>query len=63
MVDPIFQENHILNRNFTVDEVNEIVIKCKNGTSTGIDCICYEILKCRGNKGADSPVPVMSRLW
>lgn len=45
MRDPLYEENVNLNRNFTVDEVKSVVMKCKNGKSSGIDSIPYEVLK------------------
>ena len=45
MKDPLYFENANLNRNFTLDEVKRVIMKCKNGKSSGVDRIPYEILK------------------
>jgi hypothetical protein len=45
MRDPLWEENPHLNRNFTMEEVTEAVLKCKNGKATGVDKIPNEVLK------------------
>ncbi len=45
MSDPLYQDNHELNRNITLKEVENIVDKSKNNKATGIDLIPNEVLR------------------
>jgi len=43
--DPLYEPNHELNTNITVDESTCILKKAKRGSACGIDDIPYDVLK------------------
>ena len=45
MTNPLYEETGNLNINFSYEEVQYVVLKAKNGKSTGMDGIPYEVLK------------------
>ncbi len=45
MLDPLYDQNSTLNRNFTIEEISNAINKTKNNKSTGTDKIPYEALK------------------
>ncbi len=45
MLDPLYNENYILNKNFTLLEISKLINKLKNKKAVGIDKIPNEILK------------------
>ena len=45
MLDPLREHNPDLNRPIEINEIKRVVIKSKNGKSTGIDDIPDEVLK------------------
>ena len=45
MNNPLFNSNNTLNRNFTIQEISNIVSKSKNKKAAGIDGIPYEVYK------------------
>ena len=57
MTNPLYEENALLNRNFTFEEVKKVILKCKNGKSSGIDQIPYEVLK------YDAVITVLTNLY
>ena len=57
MLDPLREHNPDLNRPIEINEVKRVVIKSKNGKSTGIDDIPYEVLK------FDCVIEVIQRLF
>ena len=57
MFDPLREHNPDLNRPTEINEVKRVVIKSKNGKSTFIDDIPYEVLK------FDCVIEVIHRLY
>ena len=45
MTNPLYEETGNLNINFSYEEVQYVVLKAKNGKSTGMDGIPYKVLK------------------
>jgi len=45
--DPLYTNDKEFNRDITVQEVEHVIMKCKNGKSAGEDNIPYEVLKCK----------------
>ena len=45
MLDPLYKSCHDLNQNISTREVEKIIMNAKNGKSSGIDNIPYEVLK------------------
>ena len=45
MLDPLYESNGELNYNVSLEEIDRIIMNSKNGKSTGIDKIPYEVLK------------------
>ena len=44
MLDPLYESNSELNHNISLEEIKHIIMKTKNGKSTGINNIPYEVL-------------------
>ena len=57
MLDPLREHNPDLNRPIEINEVKSVVIKSKNGKSSGFDDIPYEMLK------FDCVIEVIHRLF
>ncbi len=45
MLDPLYPENELINRNFTITEITKVVSKLKNKKAVGFDRIPNELLK------------------
>ena len=50
MNDPLYVPNNFLNKNFSTDEINQVIDKLKNRKAPGIDNIPNEVLKCTAIK-------------
>ena len=50
MNDPLYMPNSFLNKNFSTDEIDQVIDKLKNRKAPGIDNIPNEILKCAAIK-------------
>lgn len=57
MLDPLREHNPYLNRPIELDEVKNVIMKSKNGKSSGVDEIPYEVLK------YDCVIEVIHRLF
>ena len=57
MLDPLYESNHDLNQNISTQEIEKIIMNAKNGKSSGIDNIPYEVLK------FPSVIPVLRSLF
>ena len=45
MLDPLYESNSDLNQNISLQEIQKIIMNAKNGKSSGIDNIPYDVLK------------------
>ena len=45
MLDPLYESNGELNYNVSLEEIDRIIMNSKNGKSTGVDKIPYEVPK------------------
>ena len=51
-----------MNRHIDNDEVNSVLNELPKGKSPGIDGLCYEILKCGGEKLLDYMVKLFNKI-
>ena len=57
MLDPLYETNSYLNQNISMQEIEKIIMNAKNGKSSGIDNIPYEVLM------FPSVIPVLHSLF